>query len=256
MRSPLRMPGKKPTFNTVNHHNRIVVTCEHAGNDVPSAYGGLFHINPGILSTHRALDIGALACAERIAAVLHAPVFYCTTTRLLIDANRSLHHRKLFSEFSGPLPGHDKEWLVRNVYLAYRNRVEKHIRARIRSKVPVLHLSVHSFTPVLQGRKRNADIGLLYDPGRIEEKNFSRSLQIELRRQTGLCVRCNYPYRGRSDGFTTALRRIYDSHRYRGLEIELNQSLLGRDSRRPAEIADTFCRALLSMIDAGTRDGR
>ncbi len=246
MRSSLRMPGEKPTFTAVNRNNRIVVTCEHAGNDVPAGYGRLFHDNPEVLSTHRALDIGALACAERMAAVLRVPLFSCNATRLLIDANRSLHHRKLFSEFSGTLPGDDKEWLIRNVYLAYRNRVEKHIRSRIRSKVRVLHLSMHSFTPVLQGRKRNADIGLLYDPGRIEEKVFSRSLQLELRRLTGLRVRCNYPYRGRSDGFTTALRRVYDSRRYLGLEIELNQALLGADSRMPADIADAFCSALLS----------
>ncbi|MBN2319914.1 MAG: N-formylglutamate amidohydrolase [Acidobacteria bacterium] len=245
------MPGKKLPVDSVTGNKRIVVTCEHAGNDIPARYRRLFHDDPKILTTHRAMDIGALACARRIAAVLQASLFFCATTRLLIDANRSLRNRKVFSEFSRRLPGADKEWLIRNVYRDYRNRVEQCIRARTQSKEIILHLSVHSFTPVLNGKKRNADIGLLYDPGRIEEKRISTSLQIELQRHSGLRVRRNYPYRGRSDGFTTALRRIYDSRRYLGLEIEFNQSLLDKDSRKSAAVADGFCRALLSSTGAG-----
>jgi predicted N-formylglutamate amidohydrolase len=234
--------------------NRIIVTCEHAGNFVPARYRYLFRNNPGILSTHRAWDIGALVFAKRITAFLRIPVHSCKTTRLLIDSNRSLWHRKVFSEFSGSLPDDDKDWLIRNIYRVHRDNVEKKIRARIRLGESILHLSVHSFTPVLKGRVRNADIGLLYDPGHVEEKLFSRVLQREIRRHTELRVRLNYPYRGRSDGLTTALRRIFDSRKYIGLEIELNQSLLGQGGKSPAALADRFCSALRSAT--GPNEGR
>jgi predicted N-formylglutamate amidohydrolase len=228
MQDSVRMSGREPAFNTIANVERIVVTCEHAGNRVPVRYRHLFEKKTSILSTHRAWDPCALFVAKRIASFLNAPLFYCETTRLLIDANRSLRHRKVFSEFSKTLPDAEKEWLVHNVYRAYRDPAEQTIRTWIQSGKTVLHLSIHSFTPVLNGRERNTDIGLLYDPGREEEKNFSRFLQQELRRHTELRVRRNYPYLGYKDGFTTALRRNSPLHQYLGLEIEIGQSLQNR----------------------------
>jgi hypothetical protein len=42
-----------------------------------------------------------------------------------------------------------------------------------------------------------------------------------------MIVRRNYPYRGNADGLTTALRRVHGADRYVGIEVELNQRLLG-----------------------------
>lgn len=226
---------------------RILITCEHGGNDVPDGYRHLFRKKARVLSTHRAFDPGALEFAERIAGILHSPLYYCTTTRLLVDANRSLSNPRAFSEFSFSLPEEDRQWLIRKVYLPYRNPVERKIRDWIRSGATVLHLSVHSFTPVFRGVKRNADMGLLYDPVCISEKDLCKFLQCELKRHTGLRIRRNYPYLGRSDGFTSALRKNHDPHNYLGMELELNQSLLGKDGKIPAALAETFCRDLLSF---------
>ena len=38
---------------------RIVLTCEHGGNDIPETYKKLFP-NDDLLKTHRGYDIGAL----------------------------------------------------------------------------------------------------------------------------------------------------------------------------------------------------
>jgi len=229
---------------------RILITCEHGGNDVPHRYRDLFRKKARILSTHRAFDPGALKFAGRIAGILRSPLYYCTTTRLLVDANRSLSNRGAFSEFSRALPEEDREWLIRNVYLPYRRSAERKIQAWVRSGAPVFHLSVHSFTPLLGGVKRNADVGLLYDPARAEEKRISRFLQRELKRHTGLRIRCNYPYLGRSDGFTTALRKLHDPQNYLGMELELNQSLLMKDEAKCITVAEAFCRILRSYADS------
>jgi len=38
----------------------------------------------------------------------------------------------------------------------------------------VIHVAVHSFTPTLRGVRRNADVGLLYDPARPGELALAR----------------------------------------------------------------------------------
>jgi hypothetical protein len=43
-----------------------------------------------------------------------------------------------------------------------------------------------------------------------------------------LRVRRNRPYRGTSDGLTTHLRRRFAAKDYAGIELELNQALLGK----------------------------
>jgi len=88
----------------------------------------------------------------------------------------------------------------------------------------VLHLSVHSFTPAIDGRVRNADVGLLYDPARTAERRVCQQLQRALQSaHPELRVRRNYPYRGTADGFTTYLRRLFPDKQYAGIEIEINQ---------------------------------
>ena len=74
----------------------LVVTCEHAAAVVPSLYKKFFHKHKVLLQTHRGYDIGALAVAKKLANKLSAPLFFHTTTRLLVDVNRSLFSSSLF----------------------------------------------------------------------------------------------------------------------------------------------------------------
>ncbi|EMR04461.1 putative N-formylglutamate amidohydrolase [Cesiribacter andamanensis] len=87
----------------------------------------------------------------------------------------------------------------------------------------VYHLSIHSFTPVLGGEVRDADIGLLFDPDRPLEVALCAHWQALL--QTSLPhfrIRNNYPYLGIDDGFTSHLRLLHPQQ-YAGIELELNQ---------------------------------
>lgn len=103
----------------------------------------------------------------------------------------------------------------------------------------MLQLSVHSFTPVLDGRRRNADVGLLYDPASGAEARFCRGWQARLAASArGWRVRRNYPYRGTADGLVVALRREFAGQPYLGIELELNQACLGNPSQAAALLAD------------------
>ena len=101
--------------------------------------------------------------------------------------------------------------------------MEREIEKAMQAGEKVLHLSIHSFTPKLNGIERNADIGLLYDPSKKAEKAFCARMKQELLAEgLELRVRFNYPYLGKADGFTTHLRKVFPEN-YSGIELEVNQ---------------------------------
>ena len=105
---------------------KLVLTCEHGGNDIPDAYKKHFK-NKAILQTHRALDLGALDLFETLEPLSDAS-YYSTTSRMLVELNRSLHHKQLFSEFTTNLSNIEKDNIINSYYLPYRTTVENKIR--------------------------------------------------------------------------------------------------------------------------------
>jgi predicted N-formylglutamate amidohydrolase len=138
----------------------------------------------------------------------------------------------------------DREWLLRKYYQPYREKVEMAVARMMQRGKPVLHLSIHSFTPVKNDTLRNADIGLLYDPARQCEKDLCTFLAKILKEEgVPLRVRKNYPYLGKTDGFASFFRTKYSAELYAGIEIETNQSLFSAvDAIKRFE--DIFCRGI------------
>jgi predicted N-formylglutamate amidohydrolase len=203
---------------------KIIITCEHGGHHVPLEYRHLFNKQQSVLSSHRAWDAGALLLARELAKKLTTPPIVSEITRLLIDLNRSPHHRALFSEFTRDCDKETRHKILREYYFPYRNRVENEITKTLKMGKPVIHFSIHSFAPRLGRETRNADIGLLYDPARKGERDLCIKLQSILQNQIKkMVVRRNYPYRGNADGFTSYLRKKFPDSKYIGVEIEINQ---------------------------------
>lgn len=212
---------------------QCIITCEHAVNTIPPSYLYLFREQPEILETHRAIDFGALSIARQFSQTLHCRLFEATTSRLLIECNRSTNHPKLFSEFTENLTDKEKQDLIDNYYQPFRQATETYISDTIKKGIMIIHLSIHSFTPVFNGISRNADIGLLYDPSRQGEKRLAAQWRAELLKEKApYRVRMNYPYRGTSDGFVSALRKKYAEKDYLGFEVESNQTLTQEPSKR------------------------
>lgn len=204
---------------------RLVLSCEHASNHVPARYRSRFP--PTVLASHRGWDPGAVPVARRLARTFGVRLHQGEVSRLLVDLNRSGHHPRLFSEYVRTLDAGAKAAVIERYYRPYREDLEADVHADIRKGFRVLHLSIHSFVPVLHGVRRAADIGLLYDPARSWERTIAARLRERLI-PSGLRVRRNYPYRGTADGLTTHLRKVFAARRYAGIEIELNQALLGK----------------------------
>lgn len=228
----------------------LLITCEHAVNHVPSQWRHLFKGQEEILQSHRAYDPGALEMARTLALSSSAPLYTAQVTRLLVDHNRSPHHPKLWSEFSRSLPADQKHRLLAEYYRPYREAASRWIQSQ--SKV-VVHVSVHSFTPVLNGQVRRADIGILYDPHRALEAQLGRAWKGRLEiLAPDLRTRLNTPYRGSSDCHQSSYRTRFESAAYLGIELEINQGLVaGRGSWRQLQelVAGSLQDVLVTVRD-------
>lgn len=227
----------------------IIISCEHAGNEVPPSLQYLFRGKSQLLSGHRGFDCYALETAQVFAEILAAPLYSFTVTRLLIDVNRSLKHPTLFSELSRRLSDELKKELIDQYYLPYRQSIEQHLKRLTRKKL-ALHLSIHTFTPVLDGIARTADAGFLYDPVRSAEQRFCR-LWINTLQEMYTCLRTrrNYPYLGTAEGFVTSLRKQFGQERYLGIDLELNQRLLSIPHRERSRTQRLLAQSLISLIE-------
>jgi predicted N-formylglutamate amidohydrolase len=228
-----------------------VVSCEHGGNRVPPRYRKLFAGEEGLLATHRGQDIGVLPLADELSERLGVPLHAGIVTRLLVDLNRSIGSRTLFSEFTRDLPQAERKRILDRYYHPYREGVTAEVAAHVTVGEQVLHLSVHSFTPEWHGIERRADLGLLYDSRRSHEVDFCAELQQALRQAAPhLRVRRNYPYQGASDSLVTTLRRRFSPDSYLGIEIEVNQKHPAGGRREWEEMRRVVCEVLTTLSTA------
>ncbi|MCB1942213.1 MAG: N-formylglutamate amidohydrolase [Candidatus Accumulibacter sp.] len=210
----------------------MVISCEHGGKRVPTHYRDFFEGHHPPLDSHHGFDPGALVMARDLAAAFAAPLVVSTISRLLVDLNRSIGHPRLHSETLRKASADLRLAIVNRYYHPYRAETDSLVRQAIAAHGRVLHLSVHSFTPQLDGEVRTADIGLLYDPARPGETLLCQRWQASLKScGTGFTVRRNYPYRGKDDGHTSWFRRRLPADVYVGIELEINQKHVFRGGR-------------------------
>jgi predicted N-formylglutamate amidohydrolase len=224
----------------------LLVSCEHGGNRVPPPYAKRFAGAKKILDSHRGLDFGALECARAFGKALGVQPFTATVTRLVVDLNRSPNHKNVFSEYTQSLSPPERAAAMTQHYWPYRTAVEDAVERAVATDAGVLHVSAHSFTPVLRGEVRNCDIGFLYDPACDGEVEFVERWHVALAAAAPeLRIRRNYPYRGVSDALVTHLRRRYAARGYVGIELEVNQKHHGTRGwkRLVAVLASTLSAA-------------
>ena len=211
----------------------FLISCEHGGNRIPASYRKLFSGRRALLDSHRGYDPGALVMARALATAFGAPLVSSTISRLLIDLNRSIGHPQLFSAATRCAPARLRTKIVEQHYQPYREHVERFVRQSVSRGCRVIHVSSHSFTSVLDGKVRAADVGLLYHPGRRGEAGLCARWKASLAALAPqFRVRCNYPHAGKADGLTAHLRRCFSPDAYIGIELEINQSIVFAASRR------------------------
>ena len=205
----------------------LILSCEHASNKLPAAFKKA--VPAEVLKTHRAYDIGAVQVFRKLVKFAK-PEFYSEGkfSRLFVDLNRTITNKSAFSDY---LRDNAKAKAQATAYWTeYRSAIEKFVASSLsqpkrtaKAAPSVVHLGIHSFTPELNGKVRNTDIGILYDPSRPQERAYANVIKAEIKRlYPTMKVRFNYPYKGTTDGLTTTLRKKFGP-RYVGIEIEINQ---------------------------------
>jgi predicted N-formylglutamate amidohydrolase len=156
-----------PPVELVNADGRssAVLVCDHASNRVPRQLGTL-GLDAVQLADHIGWDPGAADVARRLSMLLDAPLVLSGYSRLVIDCNRPLRSAGSIAEQSDgvPVPGNrglsplERERRVNALYRPYHDAIDRLLDTRTRR--PSLLLSIHSFTPVLNGRPRPWHIGI------------------------------------------------------------------------------------------------
>jgi predicted N-formylglutamate amidohydrolase len=231
-------------FEAVPGSGNLLLLCDHASNALPP--GGL-GLDPALLSTHIAYDIGAATVTRTLAAAWGAPAVLGVWSRLLIDLNRGADDPTLVMKLSdgSAIPGNrdaDAGEVARRIaiyHAPYHGAITRELD-RI-GKAAVI-LSLHSFTPSWKTVPRKWDVGVLYD----EDARFAAPLMRRLA-EAGFTVGDNEPYTGALEGDTLNVHGTK-----RGLPhvlLEMRQDLIGD----PAKAQD-FALRLKPILDAVLAD--
>lgn len=231
-------------FESIAGTGPLLLLCDHASNALPP--GGL-GLDPALLSTHIAFDIGAAAVTRTLAAAWGAPAILGTWSRLLIDLNRGADDPTLVMKLSdgSAIPGNRDagEGEVARRIKAYHAPYHAAITRELdRMGDSTVILSLHSFTPSWKSVPRKWDVGVLYD----EDARFAAPLMRRLA-EAGFTVGDNEPYTGALEGDT-----LNQHGTKRGLPhvlLEMRQDLIGN----PAQAQD-FAMRLKPILDAALTD--
>ena len=210
----------------------ILLICDHAGRRIPRSLGDL-GLPPEELERHIAWDIGAAGLARQMSDRLGAPLILQTYSRLVVDCNRDPAEASVAPEVS------DGATIPANVALAPEalaaRIAEIHIpyhaaiAVALDLKGPdVLVVSVHSFTPVMQGFQRPWQVGVLHS----HDSSASMRLLGALEALDDLIVGDNQPYA--MDGIDYTIPRHAKARGLDYLEIEVRQDLIGEAAGQEA----------------------
>lgn len=220
-------------FKVLNPLSKIPVllVCDHASCRFPKSLGDM-GLDPFARRCHLAVDIGARALTENLAASLGVTAVLARYSRLVIDCNRELLDPSAFLEFGDGvvIPGNrnlhpaDKQLRAEALYWPYHRAVDEQTqRLRMAGSSPAF-IAVHSFTPVLNGETRPMHMGVLWDKDRS-----LRDIFLEEFSAAGYLVGDNEPYSGKApQDFTTDFHaeKIDLPH----IGIEIRQDLIDDDA--------------------------
>lgn len=220
----------------------ICLVCEHAGAGIPDSLADL-GLAPEHRYSHAAWDIGAVGLAIAMAQRLGAPLVIAPWSRLIYDLNRPPDAPDAIPERTEviDIPGNrdigedERAARIRELYEPFHATVAKTLDAY---PTPPAFVTIHSFTPVWHGVRRDTEIGFLHDADPLLAHAmlaaWSGPHKAEL----------NRPYSA-EDGVTHTLAKHATSRGLANVMIEVRNDLIpGRDEVDP--MADHLTSALLA----------
>jgi predicted N-formylglutamate amidohydrolase len=195
-------PGDPPAVEFCNQHGRTaaLLLCDHASAAIPASLGDL-GLDLGQRRLHIAWDIGAADVTRRLAARLGVAAILSGYSRLVIDCNRRLDDPTSIPQESDGVVVAGNRGLTKamrvlraeSCFWPYQRAVAAWIEARRATGDRPIVVSMHSFTPVMDGFERPWHIGILAN----RDRRVARPLLNSLRSDPALTVGDNEPYDGR-----------------------------------------------------------
>lgn len=233
------------------HSSPFVFVSDHAGRLTPEKLGEM-GLPKEAWQRHIAYDIGIGEVGRHIREAFGSSLIEQVYSRLVIDCNRSAGHKTSIPTSSDAMVIPDNQSLTEHDKRARENAILHPYHREIarildkRDNVETLFVSLHSFTPYMQGEEahmRPWHVGFLHhhDP---KTARLMRQLCLE---EGGLCVGDNEPYvLNPTNEYTTPHHA--QSRQLPALEIEIRQDLIS-DEIGQKEWAERFIRLLPKLWD-------
>lgn len=209
-----------PASGAVN----VVIICEHASNIIPERFQNL-GLDTKTLKTHIAWDPGALGVAQELRRRLRADLVAGSVSRLLYDCNRPPEAPSAMPEMSEifEIPGNrnlsqaDREARTNAIYAPYCKALMDILDERATGVL----ITVHSFTPVYHGVRRECEIGVLHD----SDSRLADAILAVQNNEFPYNLDRNVPYSA-SDGVTHTLKTFAVARGWPNVMLEIRNDLI------------------------------
>ena len=227
------------------------LVCEHASRQIPTDLYGLGLSEAARLS-HAAWDIGALDVAQAMSKILDAPLVAGGISRLVYDCNRPLTAADSIPVRSEvyDIPGNagltdtQKSERYDLVHTPFHDAIEQVLDGQ---NSPVL-VTIHSFTPIYNGVKRDVELGFLYHRNPVAAQ---RVLEVE-QAKGRFRVALNEPYAA-SDGVTYTLAKHGEARGLHAIMLEIRNDLIDTPVKAQ-EMAWHLCQTLTQAFSAPQKE--
>ena len=234
-----------------NHERRLVITCEHASNNLPE---GTFHEADDLpwLNTHWGWDPGAAAVCEELVKIKECVAVLSTVSRLVCDLNRHIMEPDWVREevegyklaFNRGVTESERERRRFNYHEPFHEEVDACLNERLGRGGDVVLLSLHSFTADYMGKQRSLEMGVLFDHFDAVAERFAGHL-----REQGWLTELNEPYSGK-DGCIYSASRHGSRYGVIYLELEIRNDLIDT----PEKVLDVSERLAAAISALTIRD--
>lgn len=230
-----------------DRQGRFVVVCEHGGRQLPQAMGDL-GLSEKELESHIAWDPGAAEVAIEVARQLDSPLVLQRYSRLIYDCNRpptsddAMRSVSEVTRITGNenLSDEEKTWRTENIYEPFHAAVDVQLDKR---DDPVL-ITVHSFTPVYNGKRRDVGVGILHDKdGRLADAILANN-----KFDDDIKVARNDPY-GPKDGVTHTLQLHTNGTEILNVMVEIRNDLID-DEASQKHYADKLVETIKAAMSS------
>lgn len=253
-----KLLGKKEpaAFTLVNKTGKapVVIVCDHASNRIPKKLGTL-GLTPAQRKMHIAWDPGTAHIGRYLAKKLKAPLLLANYSRLVVDLNRGHDNGECMRDVSDhvKIKGNRKlskaaqKERLDALYWPYHGEITRLLDGvRGRGDVPLL-LSIHSFTPSMDGFDRPWQIGVMWN----REKDISKKLIANLKRDNkGWTIGDNKPYSLKNhNGGKSTIARHGEDRKIPCLIVEFRQDLVGKSRAQAERMAARFLKSLLPILN-------